>query len=266
MKKLKEIAKLLLFKPRIYGSCAITNETGQVIAAEELFSFTDINRKKSYFVYTSKSENEKVHAKIYDKSEKSSSLMNINTINEWQMIKTRYNLIKSRELTEIDHVNHIGRKYMIFISLFVSILLNILYIISLNISLYLPIISISKDAYTSYAIILAVQIIGAVLLNLLTDKLRLTVRSGITNAILPVNIFFIIYGICVGIYPWYNLIVIIIAYSILLSSSILNGLNIKCLKKSSYFYRIRFEIAKEKLFYGNILFFYNLFVFSFIGI
>ena len=73
------------------GVFEITNEKGETLKCEVLFTFDSDETKKSYIVYTDNTfddeGNQKVYANTYDPTGKSSELNPITEEKEWQIIE-----------------------------------------------------------------------------------------------------------------------------------------------------------------------------------
>lgn len=70
----------------------VTNEEGQEVEYEVLFTFDSDETKKSYMVYTDDSKDEngntKVYASAYIEGEETTELLPIETDKEWKIIET----------------------------------------------------------------------------------------------------------------------------------------------------------------------------------
>ena len=70
----------------------VTNDEGQEVEYEVLFTFDSDETKKSYMVYTDDSKDEngntKVYASIYVQGEEDTELLPIETEKEWKIIET----------------------------------------------------------------------------------------------------------------------------------------------------------------------------------
>ncbi len=70
----------------------VTNEEGQEVEYEVLFTFDSDETKKSYMVYTDDSKDEngntRVFASVYVEGEEETELLPIETDKEWKIIET----------------------------------------------------------------------------------------------------------------------------------------------------------------------------------
>ncbi len=87
------------------GKFTITNQEGQVLECDVLFTFDSEETKKSYIIFTDNTldeqENVKVYANTYDPEDETGTLGTIETEKEWQIIE---NLLSSlqEKASEID--------------------------------------------------------------------------------------------------------------------------------------------------------------------
>ena len=84
----------------------VTNDKGETIVCDILFTFDSEETKKSYIVYTDNSKDEQgnvqVFASIYDPNVEDQKLEPITTEKEWKVIETILNTLQEEIKKKID--------------------------------------------------------------------------------------------------------------------------------------------------------------------
>mgnify|MGYP001809804854 CR=1 FL=1 len=79
----------------------ITNEQGEKLACEILFTFESDETKKSYVVYTDNTldeeKNKRTYASIFDPEKENSDLFPVETEREWEIIANILTGLQSKE-------------------------------------------------------------------------------------------------------------------------------------------------------------------------
>lgn len=84
----------------------VTNEAGEEITCEVLFTFESDETKKNYMVYTDNTTDEegntKVYASIYEPDAAETKLMPIETEKEWKIIETILEELQTKAAESIE--------------------------------------------------------------------------------------------------------------------------------------------------------------------